>query len=276
MTKDFSQSSLNWCFSTLGCPDNDLDQALALADKYKIDLIEIRNLSGTIDFIPLLETYIKEFPAKVDLLREQGRIASLDTSFPISAIAEQNRDEFLSVVNMADLFGAKHVRVFGGFPFSEELTQERLEQAAKTLAWFDKERAEKGFKCRMLLEVHDGFSSSDRCMELMNYAGKEIDILWDAHHSYRFANETFDYSWNLLSSQIKHIHVKDGLPIPGETEKVKHTLCGQGDIPVKNLIAMLKRVNFTGPVSLEWERFWDKDIPCLEDALDSVIHAGWL
>ncbi len=276
MKKDFSNSSLNWCFSTLGCPDYDLDEALTLADQYKINLIEVRNLAGTIDFIPILDEYIKAFPDKVDLLKEQGRIASLDTSFPVSTNTDEEREELLRVVNLADRFGAKHVRVFGGFPFSEELTPERLDKGAQTLAWFDKARAQQGFNCRMLLEIHDGFSSSDRCVELMNHAGCEVDILWDAHHSYRFAGETFAYTWNQLSSQIKHIHVKDGLPIPGETEKVEHTLCGQGDIPIKDLIAMLKQEKFSGPVSLEWEKFWDRDIPDLDIALDSVIEAGWL
>lgn len=276
MKRDFKLSKLNWCFSTLGCPDYDLDEALALADKFKIKQIEVRNLCGDINIAPLLEEYIKEFPNKVKSLRNLGRIASFDTSFPISCNTSEDRDELLEIARLSDYFGAKYVRVFGGFPFAEELTRERLERSAETLAWFEKARSEKGFNCNLLLEVHDGFSSSDRCVELMNFAGREVDILWDAHHSYRFANESFAYSWGQLSDQVRHIHVKDSLPITGENEKVLHILCGQGDIPIKDLIAMLVAKNFTGPVSLEWEKFWDRDIPDLEAALDSVIQANWL
>ena len=115
-----------------------------------------------------------------------------------------------------------------------------------------------------------------RCRELMNHAGREVAILWDAHHSYRFANESFEYTWKKLSNQVKHVHVKDSLPVPGKPDKVEHRLPGQGDIPIKDLLVLLKREQFSGPVSLEWEKFWAKEIPPLEEALDAVIQAGWL
>lgn len=276
VSNDFSNSNLKWCFSSLGCPDLNLDETLALADRYGIGLIELRTLSGVVDIAPILEKYISEHPDKVADLKREGRIVGLNTSFHIAANTDADRDELIRTAKLADLFGARYLRVFGGFPFSEKLTPERLSESAKSLEWFDKIKRENGFECEITLEIHDGYSSSDRCAELMNHAGREVAILWDTHHSYRFANESFSYTWDKLSRQIKHVHVKDSLPVPGKPDKVEHKLPGQGDIPVRDLIALLKREHFSGPVSLEWERFWDKDIPPIEEALDAIIQANWL
>ncbi len=40
---------LNWCFSTLGCPELDLEGALDLAARYGLRRIEIRTLEKRVD-----------------------------------------------------------------------------------------------------------------------------------------------------------------------------------------------------------------------------------
>lgn len=276
MNKTFTKSIFKWCFSTLGCPELNLDQALDLAKRYGIDCIEIRSLSNTIDISEILEEYSSSYPAKTKLLKENRSIVALNTSFGISANSDADRNLLLRTATITDQFGAEYLRVFGGFKFFEELSSERLEKAAQTIHWFNEIRRKKGFRCKILLETHDGYSSADRCSKLMNFMGQEIDILWDAHHTYRFAGESFEYSWNKLSRQIKHIHVKDSIPISGKTDKVTHTLPGQGTLPVKDLLSILKNNSFSGPVSLEWEKYWNKDIPALDVALDAIIKANWI
>ena len=183
MSKDFSQSSLKWCFSSLGCPDLDLDEALALADRYGIEMVELRTLSGVVDIAPILEKYLSVCSGMVAELRGKGRIVGLNTSFHIASNNEGNRHELLRTAKIADQLGAKYLRVFGGFPFTEELTSARLSESSKSLAWFEKVKQENGLQCEMTLEIHDGFSSSDRCLELMalkQYEKQSIEhhILW--------------------------------------------------------------------------------------------------
>ena len=161
MKKDFSDSNLKWCFSSLGSPDLNLDETLALADRYGIGLIELRTLSGVVDIAPILDKYISENPDKVADIKEKRRIVGLNTSFHIASNTEDDRSQLIRTAKLADKLGAKYLRVFGGFPFLEGLTPERLSESARSLEWFEKVKRKNGLECEMTLEIHDGYSSSD-------------------------------------------------------------------------------------------------------------------
>ena len=52
---------------------------------------------------------------------------------------------------------------------------------------------------------------------------------------------------------------------------------GTGVVPIKPMIALLKRSDYRGWVELEWESAWYPDAPPLDDALkafSAIIHAA--
>jgi sugar phosphate isomerase/epimerase len=83
-------------FSSLGCPELDLDGALALVAKHGLDGAELRVLGGTID-LPAYFTAQFGSPAALaaKLGAEARRIVALDTSLKLIGNTPAEREQFL-------------------------------------------------------------------------------------------------------------------------------------------------------------------------------------
>ena len=122
-------------FSSLGCPELSLGEALALAARHGLPAIELRSLSGTVDLVALftqthgtpehLAAHVKSAPAG---------IVSLDTSFHlIGDNNEARRREFLEFLPWAEALGVRWLRVFDG---GNAPTEAQLAEAAATVRWW--------------------------------------------------------------------------------------------------------------------------------------------
>ena len=80
-------------------------------------------------------------------------------------------------------------------------------------------------------------------------------------------------TWEALGDCVCGVHVKDSRPegLSGRAE----ALPGSGDVPVVQLLKLLREIEFAGPVALEWEKYWHPELPDLEAALKSMSQAGW-
>ena len=63
-----SRAPSRWGFSTLGCPELDLAEATALADRFQMHHMELRALENTLDIAPILQAprwapLLEELPA---------------------------------------------------------------------------------------------------------------------------------------------------------------------------------------------------------------------
>lgn len=264
---------LNWALSSLGAPDLSLDLFAAMAQRHDIRLLELRTLGGTTDLPQYFDQYFNTSPQQLDHWRQTRQIYSLDTSFGITKNSSEDREQLLAFGQWAVKLNVPTLRVFGGFDFQEPLTDERLVTAVASLNWWQEQRQANPTLPELALEVHDGFSSTQRCCQLMHAAGRKIPIIWDAHHSYVTAGESFDQSWERLGDCICSIHVKDSCLFA----EGKHEEClpGKGDVPILELLKLLVEVQFTGPVALEWEKFWQPQLVDLEIAIHAMAEAGW-
>lgn len=110
----------------------------------------------------------------------------------------------------------------------------------------------------MLIETNGVYANSKTLFKLMQRLDSDnIGILWDIHHPYRFMDENVEETYNRLKAYIRYVHVKDSIDIDGE---IKYCLLGQGDVPIKEAIAMLKTDGYDGYISLEWVRRWYYDL----------------
>ncbi len=252
------RTALNWGLSTLGCHTLSLAEAAALADEFDFRFIEIRAVSGTLD---LPEVFKQEKNREaLRKLTAAGRVRVLDTSFGITSEDAKAREALLALGEIADRYGIPYLRVFGGFPFAEPLTEARLEAARRNLAWWETT----GIKAQLALETHDGFSSAERCGRLNCFVGKPLPVVWDMHHTF-LAGETFAESYKLLG-QVIDVHVKDGVGHTG-------TLPGEGTVPVPEFLDFLTTIDYTGPVTLEYEKMWQPDLPEIRVALEALTEA---
>lgn len=107
-----------------------------------------------------------------------------------------------------------------------------------------------------------------RCRRLLDRVDGELPVIWDAHHTCRFAGETFRDSWELLAGHVVDIHVKDSrLDSDG---KLVATVPGEGDLAVPELLELLEEVDYTALVTLEYEKLWHPYLPEIRVALAAV------
>ena len=72
----------------------------------------------------------------------------------------------------------------------------------------------------------------------------------------------------MLAGHVVDVHVKDSrLESDG---KLVATVPGEGDLPVGELLDLLEKADYTGPVTLEYEKLWHPYLPELRVALEAV------
>ncbi len=253
--------NFKWGFSTLGCPELSLAEAVKLSDDFDFPYLELRTLEGSLDLPAIFAD-----PVKLALLKSltaAGRIRVLGSSFGLAS-CKNDYDALAALGRLADKAGIPWLRVFGGFDFGEEFGEERITVALENLAWF----RSLGLNAQLALETHDGCSSAARCRRLIDRIECGIPIIWDAHHTCRYAGETFADSWELLAGHVIDVHVKDSRI--GDDGKIVNTVPGEGDLPVPELLELLEKADYTGLVTLEYEKHWHPELPEIRVALAAV------
>ncbi len=260
-------------FSTLGCPESDWPEAVAIASRHHIDAIELRSLGDTIN---LPAHFSAEFGAP-DSFGEAMRalpvrIASLDTSLHLADAKSLDKEQFLAFAPWADAAGIRWLRVFdGGTKLSERAA---VTAAAETVKWWREIRADQGYTCDLMVETHNRFFTAASVQRFLS-AAPGTSMLWDAHHTWKQGGEDPVVTWRAIRDHVVHIHVKDSVPIPTKTHPYKYVLPGTGEFPMAPLREALVADKFDGPVSLEWEKLWHPDLPPLEEALHAAEVNHW-
>lgn len=269
----FASDRLQWCFSSLGCAELTLDEIIKLAKSNGINAIELRAFSGSLDLVGLFDVFEKNDPDQYRSVAESSIIKMIDTSFNLVGALETDFDNIIKLAQLADKLHVPYCRVFGGLEYSRKPVTEDLNRAAQTLKKWDKARNINHLNCQLAIETHDGFSSAANCIRFFNIAGRDMPVVWDAHHTWRCGGEPFAESLALLCDNIVHVHVKDSVKI-GEG-KSRSVLPGRGDVPIKGLLVLLREIDFQPAISLEWERLWEPELPPLEEALIAMRNC-WL
>ena len=243
------------CFSTLGCPEWSFSDIISTACDLGYDGIEIRGVGNVID-----GTRIPEFsPANAEktkkLLTDKGlTIACLTSACYMNDLNHIDDVVYLAkaYVDTAKDMGIKYIRVLGDFgpEQSSELNITAIAGQIKAVAQYAKP-----MNVDVLVETNGFFADSKRMAELIDTAGEtNIGVLWDIHHPYRYFHESPADTVGELGDLIRHVHIKDSMYEDG---KLKYTMVGYGDLPVKECIEQLEKAGYEGYYSLEWLKRWD-------------------
>jgi sugar phosphate isomerase/epimerase len=164
---------------------------------------------------------------------------------------------------IAEGLGAPFIRVFGG-PLPEEQDRERtLDAIAEGLSQVAEMTAASGVTS--LIETHDAFCTSPTILDLYaRGASDKLEVLWDTLHSYRHG-EDGETSWKALSERIRLVHVKDAYK--ATPDAFDFALTGEGKVPVRSFIEILRREGYDGFLNFEWERGWHPEIAPPEVAI---------
>ncbi len=258
-------------FSTLGCPQAKLDEALALAARHRLDGVELRALGGSADLPAYLAT---QYGSPAELAGKLGgraaRIIALGSSLRAIDGTAADRAKFLELVPWAEALGVRWLRVFDGGQAADDA---EIARAAETVRWWRELRAARGWRADIMIETHDAFISTPAIRRFLTVS-PEASLLWDSHHTWRKAGEDPLATWSALHPRIVHVHIKDSIGAPGPRHPWTYVLPGSGEFPMASLLVELRN-NFSGVLSLEWEKLWNPELPDLDDALRAAADRRW-
>lgn len=249
-------------FSTLGCPEWDLDQILLAAREGGYNGIEWRGYQAEME-LPRASIFT---PAERADTRQRFRDAGLECACLSSSIRlaeptperrERERAALWEYAELARFLDCHLVRVFGGNLPSGVERAAALPEMGAFLRELGEIAAHHGIT--VVLETHDAFSTGAQVAELMREADHPaVGALWDLHHPYR-EGEPPETTVQLLAPYLRHTHVKD-------SRGGRYCLMGEGDVPLGSMLGLLREHGYDGWISLEWEKRWHPEIVPPEEA----------
>lgn len=253
------------CFSTLGCGDLDLPAVLALAVRWGIPAVELRSLGSGIDLPAHFEQAFGTPERLASFLRGQPvTVASIDTSVRLFDSGEDDRRELRDIIPWALAARVHRLRVFDGGKTGSE---DELRSARPMFDWWQSVATAQGLPLALAVETHDSLFRDDALARFVQLY-PQTEILWDTHHTWKKGKTDLARTWGRLAGRTRHLHIKDSVPDTSEAG-YGYVAPGQGEFPFVQLIDMLRRADFAGTISLEWERFWHPELPDIETGLSS-------
>jgi sugar phosphate isomerase/epimerase len=252
---------MNLCFSSLGCPDYNIDQIAACGKKYGFHGVEIRTVRNTVKLweIPELtgSAALKTARRKFDDAGLKVPVVGASGSFAKAGEAHRREqmEQLKKWAEIAQALGAPYLRVFGG-PVPEGQT---IEECVK---WDIDGYGEavplmNNYGVTLLLETHDSFSTSTSLLPIIEGLNGKIGVIWDILHPIRFG-EPFEETARNLAPYIKHVHIKDSKVF--SPQGFDFELPGNGTMPIPQMIESLKSIQYTGWLCFEWEKGWHPEI----------------
>jgi fatty-acyl-CoA synthase len=231
---------------------------ISTAKDLGFDGIELRGIENEL-YVPNAKPFLKE-----NIDETMNRLHSMNIEIPCLTSAsylydKENRDAQIKsakdYIDLAEKIGTPYVRVLGDREPqpSIEIDLEYVLNNLIELAEYAKDK-----KVKLLLETNGVFANSNIMLSFMESLNCTcVGVLWDVHHPFRFYNESVTFTYNKLKPYIDFIHIKDSVI---EDNQVRYKIMGQGDVPVKDILLLLKENNYQGYVSLEWVKRWCKEL----------------
>jgi sugar phosphate isomerase/epimerase len=264
-------------FSTLGCPNYSLEQAVDMAVRCKYDGMELRFIKDDAVLWKRPEFQGAALKDTNALLRGKGiAISCVDTGCEFHSPDAQKRraqeEEALRYAELASHLGSPGIRVFGNkvAPGAD---------AASTKKWISESLWRVADKARPMnvevwVETHGDFTKAADVKQVLSECGCHgIGAVWDPANAVEANGEDPGEGATTLGAYIRHVHFKDLLKRPGSTTW-EYVLMGQGNLGVTKVLAALKKQNYSRFVSYEWEKKWHPEIPGPEVALPQF--AEWI
>ena len=261
-------------FSTLGCPDWDLDAMIRAARKFGYEGIELRALKGSLDLLSRPEFAPSQIAQTKAFLKDEGvEICCVDTSctFHSPDVSERANQVGIALAHaeLAAKLGAPLIRVFPDKiqPGAQrEQTRDWIAESLHAVA----ERMPDDVD--VALETHGDFANAEAAAEIVNLADHpKVKLIWDVANSVA-AGDTIERAGRVVRSYLAHIHLRDAKPVAG-LEHWLPVFAGHGRVSFTETLNTIRELNYDGYVSFEWEKYWRPEIEQPEVALPDFINA---
>ena len=254
------------CYSTLGCTEYSLTEALKLARRFDIPMLELRGLCGEVNIRKMQELLSENRVDTKERFREYGvdpLILGTSCSFHDQAKFDDFIAEGIYAIDAARDIGFRGIRVFGNNIKGDE--NECLDRIARGISALCEYALDKGVD--VLLETHGDVNTAERLSKVAETCSKyeNFGFIWDVCHTRLTYGENWRTFCDDFRELIRHVHIKDvtpdGLVLPGA-----------GTLPLREMAEYLTENGYDGAFSLEWERKWHPELPPIEDALEALLE----
>lgn len=251
-------------YSTLACKDWEIEKVINFAVENNYAGVELRAKEPhlSIDYNQEERKKIKELfsenKLEIPCITAYTRFGYQDYS-----IRQDNIEQLKKIIDLAADIGADYIRTFGPAPESTFSLEEVIAWIRESFLEIDDYAAEKGVK--VLLESHDELCQGKDLIKIFEGSGlKSCGLLWDVAHSVR-AGEKMVETISYIKDYIYHIHIKDWIELNNAEDH--YVLLGAGELEINKLLRFLKDINYSGYLSLEWEKMWHPEIEESEIAI---------
>ena len=261
-------------FSTLGCPQWELERVAEAARAYGYQAVELRAIGGDLDLLKRPEFQPGVIEATRRWLADQGlAICCVDTSCTFdSRDADERRGQIEIAVRHAELaaeLGASLIRIFPDKIQTGATRAETRDNIAACLR-IVAQRAPEGV--RIGLETHGDFARGQVAAEIMRLADHPtVVIIWDVANSLA-AGDSIAEAAGEVAPHLAHVHLRDARAVAGR-EHWLPVLAGHGNVSFDDAVSALRGLQYDGYISFEWEKYWHPEIEEPEVALPDFVKA---
>lgn len=111
------------------------------------------------------------------------------------------------------------------------------------------------------IETHNEFATGKSLRKLLDDVNhSNVKVIWDIIHPIE-DGETPQETIDWLGDDIAHVHIKDGRKHPDcAMHDYYYTKLGEGELPITEIVKLLRGSGYDGYFSLEWESVWREEI----------------
>jgi len=267
---------MKMAFTTLGCPEWDLDTVIEKGSDFGYDAVDFRGIQEEIDVtkLPEFNAGIRETKSK---LSDAGlAVCGISSSLRVcdDTVAEANLEEAKRTIPIAAELGVPNIRVFGTGN-AEEKSKEELADIGQGM--MEQVLALDGAdQFKWVFETHDHWIQSEDCRLLLDRVTVPIfGALWDMGHTSRVGGEDPADTLDALGDRVFYTHVKDAVYDTEQENAMKdgwkYVPPGTGQLPLEKALRLLKDRGYDGYVMFEHEKRWHPTLPEPEDIMPMFV-----
>lgn len=249
-------------FSTIGCPDWDLDTIISQGSALGYEAVELRGLQGELH-LPAVPAIASD-PAALSARFAEAKldIACLATGCAFhwtdkKKVAE-NKSQVREFIELAAALRCPYVRVFGDEVPGYEQKQTTLRRISEALRDLAPTAAASGVT--IVLENHGDFGGSRDVWYIVDTVDHPaVRCCWHPCHA-AAAGDRLSLSVPRLGRLISLVHLVDGRLNDGALEG--YALPGDGNLDVERFLTLLRGVTYDGYLIFDWPKLW---VPGLAD-----------
>ena len=253
-------------FSTLAFPEASLATAVSLGRSYGYGGAELRLVDGEL-IDPRMP---RRDRAAVKRTVDAAGLPAVAVDSSVRLTDPDPGPDLRAFLELASDWEAPLVRVFGGALAEHEPARKDGLTAAASVLEAAVPLAER-LGVSIGVETHDSFSASATVAELLSMVcSPAVGAVWDSHHPHRMG-ECPDEIYRNIGGRLLLAQVKDARRAPDRADGWQLVLLGDGEVPVRDILALLADGGYQGWISVEWEKRWHSEIEPPELALPQHV-----